>query len=272
MKMKVLVLDIDGTLTNSKKEITSATRKAIRGVQEQGHRVVLASGRPAYGMRRYAEELEMARFGGYLLSHNGARAIDCRTGEVVFQKALPSELLPELYAFADKYGCGLATHSEVTVISAFIPDSYVLWEAHINGMPVRQAEDFPHFVNFDVYKCFMTAEAEKAAGLERELQGICGTRASVYRSEPYFIEIVPSGVNKGDSLERLLEVMGEEREHVICCGDGFNDISMLRCAGVGVAMGNAQAAVKEAADYVTAGNDEDGLVPVIEKYMKVYKN
>ena len=79
-------------------------------------------------------------------------------------------------------------------------------------------------------------------------------------------------MNKGDSLERLLEVMGEEREHVICCGDGFNDISMLRCAGVGVAMGNAQAAVKEAADYVTAGNDEDGLVPVIEKYMKVYKN
>ena len=102
MKTKALVMDIDGTLTNSRKEITPATGRAIRTILERGHKVVLASGRPTFGMRRYAEELELDRFGGYLLSHNGARAMDYQTGKVIFQKALPLELLPDLYDFAEK--------------------------------------------------------------------------------------------------------------------------------------------------------------------------
>lgn len=267
MKTKALVLDIDGTLTNSKKEITPATKDAIQNILEQGHKVVLASGRPAYGMRRYADELELKRYGGYLLSHNGARVLDYRTGKVIFQKALPSVLLPDLYEFAAENGCGLATHSEDTVISAFSPDSYVALEARINGMPVQVAARFADYVDFDIYKCFMTADGEKAAVLEKKLQEVCGSRASVYRSETFFIEIVPKGVDKGDSLARLIDNIGMDREDVVCCGDGFNDISMIRYAGIGVAMGNAQIPVKEAADYVTAGNDEDGLVQVIRRFI-----
>lgn len=267
MKTKALVMDIDGTLANTEKNITSATKDAIRNILEQGHKVVLASGRPAFGMRRYADELELKRYGGYLLSHNGARVLDYCTGKVIFQKALPLELLPDLYAFARENGCGLATHSENTVISAFAPDKYVALEARINGMPVEEAENFPDYVDFDIYKCFMTADSEKAAALEKELQKICGFRASVYRSEAFFLEIVPRDVDKGDSLARLMGAVGIRRENVVCCGDGFNDISMIRYAGVGVAMGNAQPPVKEAADYVTAGNDEDGLVQVIRQFI-----
>lgn len=267
MRTKALVLDIDGTLTNSEKRITPATRQAIRNILEQGHKVVLASGRPAFGMGRYADELELKYYGGYLLSHNGARVLDYGSGKVLFQKALPLELLPDLYAFAEKNGCGLATHSEDTVISAFAPDEYVSLEARINGMPVKEVENFADYVDFDIYKCFMTAEGEKAAILEKELQKSCGSRASVYRSEAFFIEIVPRDVDKGDSLAKLMDVIGIRQEDVVCCGDGFNDISMIRYAGVGVAMGNAQPPVKEAADYVTAGNDEDGLVQVIERFM-----
>lgn len=267
MKTKALVMDIDGTLTNSRKKITPATGRAIRTILERGHKVVLASGRPTFGMRRYAEELELDRFGGYLLSHNGARAMDYQTGKVIFQKALPLELLPDLYDFAEKNGCGLATHSEDTLISAFAPDRYVELEARINGMPAKKVGNFAEYVDFDIYKCFMTADGEKAAVLEKELQSCCGSRASVYRSEAFFLEIVPEGVDKGDSLARLMETIGIRREDVVCCGDGYNDISMLRYAGVGVAMGNAQSPVKEAADYVTAANDEDGLVQVIERFI-----
>ena len=128
MERKALVLDIDGTLTNSNKEISPATGAGIRKVLESGHLVVLASGRPAYGMRRYAGELELKKYGGYLLSHNGARIVACGTGEVVYQKAVPGDLLPVLYEFAQKHDCGLATHSEDTVISAFAPDQYVRWQ------------------------------------------------------------------------------------------------------------------------------------------------
>ena len=91
--------------------------------------------------------------------------------------------------------------------------------------------------------------------------------ASVYRSEPFFIEIMPKNVDKASSLDKMLETVGMTRENAICCGDGFNDVSMIKYAGIGVAMGNAQPVVKEAADYITATNDEDGLVQVIDRFI-----
>lgn len=266
MTKKALVLDIDGTLTNSRKEITPATKAALQALMVRDGKVILASGRPTPGMRRYEKELELEKYGGYLLSFNGARVVDCVTGEIVCQKLLPLTILPGLYQFAEANGCGLITYLWDEVISAFPPDRYVEMEARINGLPIRRVERFLKFVDFDVNKCLMTAEPEKAEELERLLREKLEHVASVYRSEPYFIEIMPYGVDKATSLEMMLPVIGVTREDTVCCGDGFNDISMIRYAGVGVAMGNAQQAVKDAADYVTATNDEDGLVEVIQKF------
>lgn len=266
MKKKALILDIDGTLTNSEKEITSATKEAIQELMCRGHKVILASGRPTPGMRRYEEELELEKYGGYLLSFNGARIVDCTTGEVIYQKILPQTLIPGLYRFAEKQGCGLITYLGSEVISAFRADEYIALEARINGLPIREVSNFPDFVDFAVNKCLMTAEPEKAAVFEKQLVEKYGEYASIYRSEPFFIEIMSQKVDKASSLDKILPVLGIAREDTVCCGDGFNDISMIAYAGVGVAMGNAQQAVKDAADYITATNDEDGLVQVIEKF------
>ncbi len=266
MMKKVLVLDIDGTLTNSKKEITDATRQAIWDMMDRGHMVILASGRPTPGMHRYEAELELEQRGGYLLSFNGARIVNCVTGEIVYQKVLPLSLVPGLYQYAKEMGAGLITYFGDTVISAFEPDQYVELEARINGLPVRVVEQFVEFVDYDINKCLMTAPVEQAERMEKELQERYGDVLSVYRSEPFFIEIMPKNVDKASSLDKILPILGVEREGTVCCGDGFNDISMIKYAQVGVAMGNAQPAVKEAADYITATNDEDGLVEVITKF------
>lgn len=267
MGKKALVLDIDGTLTNSKKEITPATKRAIQDIMEKGHQVILASGRPTAGMRRYEQELQLEYYGGYLLSFNGARVVACRSGEIIYQRLLPLTFVPELYEFAKNNGCGLVTYLGEEVVSAFPIDQYVETEARINGLPVREVEDFPRFVDFDINKCLMTAEPERAAVLVEKLQKKYGGVASIYRSEPYFIEVMPQNVDKASSLDRMLLALGMKREDAICCGDGYNDISMIRYAGIGVAMGNAQAEVKDAADYVAATNDEDGLVGVIERFI-----
>lgn len=268
MEKKVLVLDIDGTLTNSKKEITNNTRQAIWDAAMRGHKVILASGRPTPGMRRYEEELKLDRYGGYLLSFNGARIVDCRTREVIYQRTLPQGLLPGLYQYARRCRMGLSVCLGDTAISAFEPDEYISLEAEINGLSIRVVEPFLEFVDFDIHKCLMTAPGEQAAIFERELQEQYGRMASIYRSEPYFVEIMPRDVTKASSLEKILPILGVDRENVICCGDGYNDISMIRYAGLGVAMANAQPAVKEAADYVTASNDEDGIVQVIREFMQ----
>ena len=265
-RKKLLVLDIDGTLTNSKKEISAATKDAIQSLLIRENKVILASGRPTPGMRRFEKELELERYGGYLLSFNGAHIMDCRTGEVIYQRLLPLTLLPRLYKFAKDNGCGMVTYLGDTIISAFSSDRYLEIESRINGMPVRQVDDFLEFVDFSINKCLMTAPPEKAEVLEKELQEKLGNVASIYRSEPYFIEIMPYGVTKATALERILEALGMKRESMVCCGDGFNDIAMIRFAGIGVAMGNAQPVVKEAADYVTATNDQDGIVEVINMF------
>lgn len=267
MNKKILVLDIDGTLTNSKKEITPATKKAIQDIMKAGHKVILASGRPTPGMRRYEDELELQKYGGYLLSFNGARVVECKTGEIIYQQALPHSIIPEVYEFAKEKGCGLISYLGQTVISAFEPDEYVELEARINGLPIQTVQNFPKFVDFDVNKCLMTAPGEIAGEYEKELSQKYEGIVSIYRSEPFFIEVMPMNIDKAASLARMLEIFKMSKEDMICCGDGYNDISMIKYAGVGVAMGNAQEAVKEAADFITDTNDEDGLVRVINKFI-----
>lgn len=267
MEEKVLVLDIDGTLTNSEKQITAGTKQGIKNILERGHKVILASGRPTPGMRRYEEELELEKYGGYLISFNGAKIIECRSGEIVYQRTLPLSIIPGLYAFAKRNGCGLLTYFGDRIISAFEPDEYALLESRINGMEIRVVDNFKEYVDFEINKCLLTAPAEKAAVWEKELREKYKGQASVYRSEPFFIEIMPLKVDKAYSLERMLESVGLHRRNAICCGDGFNDISMIEYAGLGVAMGNAQPEVKEVADYITGTNDEDGLVEVINEFI-----
>ena len=99
---KVLVLDIDGTLTNSEKKITENTKRGIINIMERGHKVILASGRPTPGMKQCAKELELEKYGGYLLSFNGGKIINCKTGEIIFQKILPAPIIPNLYHYAVK--------------------------------------------------------------------------------------------------------------------------------------------------------------------------
>ena len=265
---KILVLDIDGTLTNSKKQITEATKQAIWGLMDRGHLVALASGRPTPGMRRYEKELELDKRGGYLLSYNGARVVECISGEVVHQNFLPLQVVPKLYEFAKERGAGLITYDGDIVISAFEPDEYIKLEAGINWLPIRHQPDFVEYVNYDINKCLMTAPGEQAAVYEKELQERFGDIISIYRSEPFFIEIMPKDINKAVGLDLVLKGLGMGPEQAVCCGDGYNDISMIKYAKVGVAMGNAQPAVKEAADYIAPTNDEDGLVDVINKFFE----
>ena len=287
---KALVLDIDGTLTNSKKEITPKTAAAIKNIMEMGHAVILASGRPTPGMLRYKNELELAKYGGYLLSFNGARVVDCKSGEVIYQKTLPPEIPAQIYEFAKEREAGIISYylkgngEEVVkqggylkdkgidpegdyVISGFEPDEYILLEARINNMDVITVYDFREFINYPVNKCLITAPGVIAAGYEKELQSRYGDSLSIYRSEEFFLEVMPKNVSKAETLDSMLEKIGVKRENTVCCGDGFNDISMIEYAGVGVAMGNAREEVRSHADFVTGTNDEDGLVTVIEKFI-----
>lgn len=269
MAYEMLVLDIDGTLTNSKKEISQTTKEAIRAIQERGHHVVLASGRPTAGILPIAKELKLKEFGGFVLSFNGAKVINCKDNEIIFQNTIPSDLISDIYREAVKENVGIISYDDTSIITASEIDEYIEKESKINHMPIKRVDDFVSYINFPINKCLMTGEPHYLAQVEQRMKKRFGDKLSIYRSEPFFLEIMPLYIDKAHSLEKLLDILHMSKEQMISCGDGYNDLTMIQYAGKGVAMGNAQKEIREAADYITLSNDEDGVAHVIDKFMLV---
>ena len=112
----------------------------------------------------------------------------------------------------------------------------------------------------------MTGEPEDMIVAENEIRQLTGDRMDVFRSAPFFLELVPKGIDKALSLGRLLDIMNISTGELMSFGDGYNDISMIKYAGMGIAMDNAADEVKKAADYVTLSNEDDGIAAAIDKF------
>lgn len=267
MDYRMIVLDLDGTLTNSKKQITPHTRQTLVRALQQGVKVVLASGRPTYGIAPIADQLELADYGGYILAYNGGEIIDWKSREVLHSQVLDPEVIPYMYRCAKDCGFAIVTYRDNFVITETPDDEYVQKEAILNVMQTLKVDNFLSAIDFPVPKCLIVGEEERLHRLEKVMYEELKQTNEVYRSEPYFLELVPKGIDKARSLGVLLEKLGIRREEVIACGDGFNDLSMIRFAGLGVAMLNAQRVVRDAADFITLSNDEDGVAHVLEKFV-----
>lgn len=268
MKYKVLALDLDGTLTNTQKIITEKTKKALRrAITEKGIIIVLASGRPVLGIKHLAEEIELDKLGGYILAFNGGQIIDCRTGEYVFERIVPAEYQNEVCCAIRDHGVVPLTYDELGVVAEDDQDKYVIKEAYNNAIPIKKVPDLAAHVTWPVAKFMGVGEPDKLGPCETDMQKQFEGRLSVFRSEPYFLEITPPGVKKDMALGKLLEHLGCAREELMAVGDGLNDIPMLKFAGLAVAMENAYPEVKELADFVTLSNDEDGVAAAVEKFI-----
>jgi hypothetical protein len=264
---KIIFLDLDGTLTNDEKKITPKTKDALMEIQKQGHIVALASGRPTPGMVPVAKELELEKYGGYILSFNGGKIINWKTKETVFENVMDRKYIPELLRYARQNNLGLITYDANHALVATRMDKYIAMEAmFINKIPAYMT-DVVKYVNYNPNKCLFTVEPELSEYHEKILSEKFGRELGIYRSCDYFIEVVPKGIDKAASIKVLTSQLGISRENIIACGDGFNDLSMIQYAGVGVAMENAVDAVKKEADYITTSNNEDGIAKVIEKYI-----
>ena len=264
MNYKLLVLDLDGTLTNSKKEITPFTREVLIKAQQQGLHLVLASGRPTYGIVPLAETLDMNEYGGFILSFNGGKVIEVKTGKVFYEQALPPDVMPLIYQRSYEAGLTILSYNGKYILTENAADKYVQYESFLTKMKIKETDDFLHNLRLPADKCLIVGEPEDLVPLEEKLRQELGLRLNVYRSEPFYLEVVPKGIDKAASLERLLERVQIKREEVIAIGDGYNDLSMIKFAGLGVAMANAQPPVKSNADRITAfTNDEDGVAHFI---------
>ncbi len=266
MKFKLFAFDLDGTLTTSDKLITKNTKEAIKRLRDNGIQIVLASGRPDRGMEYVAKELEFDKFGGYILAFNGGKIFEYKTGEVIYEESISRDVALEVAKYAENIkGATVITYQGENIITTSPDDEYVLKEIKCTAMKTKKVEKFSESIDFTIDKFLIVGQEDGIAKQVDIMQKMFGDKLNIFRSEPYFLEVVPQNIDKAKSLQRLINHLNIDVSELVAFGDGLNDISMLDFAGFSIAMENAADIVKEKADYITKKNDEDGVQYAIDK-------
>lgn len=273
MGIRLLAVDLDGTLLNRKKEITPRTLQALEKAREQGVLVVPVTGRPAQGLPEAVLEIPGLR---YTVTSNGATIRDLVSGETLLEKHLDQatclavleacrgfDIIRQVF----RAGVGYLTREDYETLAARYAGTSML-QYHLNTRQKLPGtmEDFLREDSRPVEEFFfLTHSPEEKAALRRTLEGVPG----IGFADPFpnDLEVLAGEIDKGEGLRFLLEKLGIPPEEVLALGDEGSDLPLLRLAGIGVAMGNAGEQVRAAADHVTASCDEDGVALALEKFV-----
>jgi hypothetical protein len=266
MKYKALALDLDGTLTDSSKNLSDEHREAVMRAAKNGVHIILASGRPLFGITPIARKLELEKLGGYILAYNGGNIVDCKTGGIVYENLLPMECKKDICSLARQAGVYALTYDKDVVVAESDTDYYVVLESKCNDTTIKRVDNLDDYVDYEVAKFLVVGPHEKLIPVQQALLEKHGDKLNAFYSEDYFLEVVPKTVAKDKALAQLLEKLGVSRDELVACGDGMNDIPMLKFAGLAVAMENAYPEVKEHADYIAPSNDNNGIADVVDKF------
>ncbi len=275
-KIKMIGLDLDGTLLNTKKELTDYTKEILTQAIERGVVILTATGRPYTGI---PEELRAFPGMRYALTSNGARIIDREKMDenegVLTEHLLPLADAKKALEIMEKYdtlqevyfdGQGYAEEEKMQEIHRYHHSPHMQEYARKSRICVSTLEEIIEQENRAMDKVQgLFADMKEREQAWQELKQI--ENLELVGSLKYNIEINAAGVNKGKGLLELGKILGISREEIMAFGDGDNDIEMLREVGFGVAMKNADDEVKEVADYVTESNDEDGVAKAIARFV-----
>lgn len=269
MTQKILFTDLDGTLLNSKKEISAENKAAIDRALAAGHKVVINTGRPLCGCRRQIRDLGMEREGCYAVTFNGGLIYDCYTGKNIYRKTIPLEYVRRIFSEASKRGIYCQTYSDEELIAPRDCEELRSYVA-LTHTPYRIDPKLPDN---------LTKEPVKILAIDRNgrevldpyrsfIESWASGKLSLFYSNQCYLEHVADGISKGTAVQVLCEYLGIPVENTIAAGDEENDIEMIRTAQVGVAMANAVPLLKKEASYITSNDcDHNGIAEIIHKFM-----
>ena len=263
MDIKLLLLDLDDTLLNSKGELSGRTETAVRAAVDKGVTVAIASGRMHASIMPYVERLNTH---GPVVSYNGALIRDSVTARTIYSNPLPLDLAKKVTAFAKEKDIFCQFYTEQDY---FFEKHCALSEAYfkstgIKGIAlggnlegkIKEAPPKILLIDFDI---------EKITKVLGELKKEFGNALYITRSKGQYIEIMNKNVNKGAALLKMCELFSINPKNSMAIGDGLNDLEMIKNAGTGVAVEKAADELKAAADIVCGSADDDGPARIIEE-------
>ncbi|MBC1622851.1 HAD family phosphatase [Listeria welshimeri] len=278
MTTQAIILDIDGTLLNDDKKISPETRKALITAQQNGVKLILASGRPTIGMHLYAEQLEMKKYHGLLVSYNGAKVVDCQTKEELFNQTLTiaegKAVLEHMKQFEVKVMIDKDDYMYVNnVYDCYIhykdeEINIIQYESRGGNFKLCEKEDLAAFLDYRINKILTAGDPDY---MQKNYQAMMApfknTLNCVFTADFYF-EFTAKNIDKAKALDTVLTPMGIHAENIIAFGDGHNDITMVKYAGTGIAMDNAVPKLKAVANSITLSNNKDGIAHVLNNFIK----
>ena len=268
--IKLIAIDMDGTLLNGKKHIDKVQKEAIHEAIEAGIKIVLCTGRPLYGILPFYEELGLSELDseGYVILNNGCSIHKTKDWKLIDQVNFTSDDIEYLYKLSESYDINFTLVNDTYYFNIgrkptdeLIKDAGFVF-SDITDISLEEAKSGKH----KIMKIMFLGDPEIMANFQEKNEDIIKSKYSGVLSQSYVYEVFPKDNNKGTGLKKLAEKLGIKQEEVMAIGDGNNDIEMFEYANYSVAMKNATELAKKAAKYETDSNENDGVAKAIRKY------
>lgn len=268
--IKLVAIDMDGTLLSSKNEILEETKEYFKDFHNKGTNtlLVLCTGRPETGIRPYLNDLGYLEENHFIISQNGANIYESQTGKRVMDAFLDSSAIQKWIELGKKHGVSVMG-TGVDYYYSFDEDPTEWMEfdvKNVNGFLKRISKE--EALSTDFYKLLILCDEEQLNEFEMVIPEEWRDEFYVVRSQKYLVEVLAKGVNKAFGLEKLAQNLNIQPSEIAAIGDAANDIEMLEYAGLAIAMGNASEEVKAIADIVTDTNENNGVIKAIDKLIQ----
>jgi Cof subfamily protein (haloacid dehalogenase superfamily) len=265
--IKIVTIDLDGTLFDPKKNVSTENRIAINKCKELGVKIVIATGRPISGVKPLLIDLGLNTNDDYVILYNGAKIINCGTNECIYSSNIRGKDVKELYEESKKLGVFFHAFRIDGELITPMHNPYTDVEAKINNVKDNY-HDIISLNDDDLFlKAMMVGDELDINRIMNEVDKKFVERYSMLRSSKIFLEFLDKKTSKGEALKSLAKYLNISMDDTMAIGDAGNDIPMIKEAKIGVAMENAFPEVLASADYVTASNRESGVAKALNKFI-----
>ncbi len=265
MNYKMIAIDLDDTLLRNDKTISVKSAQVLNEAARKGVKIILASGRTVESTYFYMQQMGLDF---PVIGFQGAYVFDGMNKRVLHEVLLDCEKALPIIQHAETLGLHCNAYIEDKIyVGEKNKWSQFYKENFINSSVMIQVGKLSKFINSSVIKILIAEENEILQKVKPEFEKIAGEEVNTFFSQPFFLEFTNKKATKGYALKVLANHYGIQKEEIIAVGDTYNDISMIEYAGLGICMGNGVEKVKEIADFVTLGNEEDGVAYAVEKFL-----
>ncbi|HOV80768.1 MAG TPA: Cof-type HAD-IIB family hydrolase [Bacillota bacterium] len=262
-EIKMVAVDLDDTLLSGELRLTGRVKEAVAAARAAGVKFTISTGRMFRSAAVFAQELQIDI---PLITYQGALVKNSLSGETLLYRPLPLVYAREIITRVKRSGCHLNCYLDDRLLVEKHTSESIRY-ASFSGVEAEPVGDFLEFFDRDPIKVLAISEEPLLDRLSAELKPAYEGKVHIVKSKPHFLEFSHPLATKGDALAFLAGCYGIGREEIMAVGDSYNDLEMIRYAGLGVAVANARDDVKKEADYVTSATYGDGVVEALEKFV-----